>query len=79
MKYEHLFKRERNNSFSEQEEIDAARRALRLLRDTFHLEEEVEMSKSLTDTNVQKRIGKMIAEAARPRVPYLKLVESADN
>lgn len=70
----YLFKRESKRSFQSQDEIDAARRALRLLRDSFHMEPEVELQKLLLDRSVQKRVGIMIAIAARPRKPFLRLV-----
>ncbi len=70
----YYFKRESKRTFERQEEIDAARRALRLLRDSFHLEPEAELQKLLLDRKVQKRVGVIIAEAARPRQPFLRLI-----
>lgn len=50
--------------FEEQEEIDAERRALRVLLDSFHVETEIELAKVLEDEYIQRRIGKFIAERA---------------
>jgi hypothetical protein len=74
MAKQYLFKRESKRSFQDQEEIDIARRALRLLRDSFHMEPEVELEKLLLERAVQKRVGVIVAQGARPRKPFLRLV-----
>lgn len=51
--------------FQKQEEIDAAKRALRVLLDSFHIEPESELPKLLNDKAAQKRVGLFIAKRGR--------------
>lgn len=52
--------------FDEQEEIDAEKRALRVLLDSFHVEDETELAKALEDHFIQRNIVKFIATRAVP-------------
>lgn len=57
-------KRKTPISFEEQEELDAEKRALRVLLDSFHVENEIELAKALENNFIQRNIGKFIATLA---------------